>query len=116
NHPHVGLVWDAYNMWSVTKESPAQVYGSLKNYIKHTHIKDARLINDKEQFVLLGTGDSAIFEAIDILAKNKFSGYYSFEWEKLWHPEIDAPEIAIADYPKAMQRHFQKPPHISTLN
>ncbi|MEO8710930.1 MAG: sugar phosphate isomerase/epimerase family protein [Parafilimonas sp.] len=114
-HAHVGMVWDAYNMWSVTKEHPESVYAALKNYIKHTHIKDARLINGKEQYVLLGTGDSAIFEAINVLAKNKFPGYYSFEWEKLWHPEIDEPEIALADYPKAMQRHFQKPPHISTL-
>jgi sugar phosphate isomerase/epimerase len=115
-HPHVGLVWDAYNMWSVTKEPPQIVYDSLKNYIRHTHIKDARLINGEEQYVLLGTGDSAIFEAIDILAKNKFPGYYSFEWEKLWHPEIDDPATAIADYPKAMQRHFQKPENISKLN
>jgi sugar phosphate isomerase/epimerase len=105
-HEHVGMVWDAYNMWSVTKEPPASVYDALKKYIKHTHIKDAKLINGKEQYVLLGTGDSAIFEAIDILAKNNYKGYYSFEWEKLWHPEIDDPEIAIADYPKAMQKYF----------
>ena len=106
-HKHVGLVWDAYNMWSVTKEPPADVYAALKEYIRHTHIKDAKTINGKEQYVLLGTGDSAIFEAIDILAKNNYSGYYSFEWEKLWHPEIDDPEVAIADYPKAMERHFK---------
>src|SRR5882672_7552398 len=74
-HAHTGLVWDAYNMWSITKESPASAYEALKKYIKHTHIKDARQINGKEQYVLLGTGDSYIFEAIDILAKNKFPGY-----------------------------------------
>jgi sugar phosphate isomerase/epimerase len=107
DHPNVGLVWDAYNMWSVTKEPPVQVYASLKKYIRHTHIKDAKLINGKEQYVLLGTGTSPIFEAVDALAKDHYSGYYSFEWEKLWHPEIDEPEIAIADYPKVMQRHFE---------
>jgi sugar phosphate isomerase/epimerase len=105
-HEHVGMVWDAYNMWSVTKESPVSVYAALKKYIRHTHIKDAKLVNGKEQYVLLGTGDSPIFEAVDMLAKNNYSGYYSFEWEKLWHPEIDDPEVAIADYPKAMQKHF----------
>jgi len=105
-HKHVGLIWDAYNMWSVTKESPADVYAYLKNYIRHTHIKDAKEIDGKERYVLLGTGNSPIFEAVDLLAKNNYTGYYSFEWEKLWHPEIDAPEIAIADYPKAMQQHF----------
>jgi predicted xylose isomerase-like sugar epimerase len=45
-----------------------------------------------------------ISQAIKLLAKDGYKGYYSFEWEKLWHPEIDAPEIALADYPKAMKR------------
>jgi sugar phosphate isomerase/epimerase len=107
NHPHVGLVWDAYNMWSVTKEPPAQVYSSLKNYIHHAHIKDAKEINGKEEYVLLGEGTSPIFEAVDLLAKNNYTGYYSFEWEKLWHPEIADSATAIADYPKKMKAHFK---------
>lgn len=107
NHPHIGLVWDAYNMWSVTKEPPAQVYASLKNYIRHAHIKDAKLINGKEEYVLLGEGTSPIFEAVDLLAKNNYTGYYSFEWEKLWHPEIGDSSVAIADYPKKMRAHFK---------
>jgi len=114
-HKHVGLVWDAYNMWSITKESPASAYAALKKYIRHAHVKDARQVNGKEQYVLLGTGISPIFEAVDILVKNKFRDYFSFEWEKLWHPEIDEPEIAIADYPKAMALHFQNHRSISTL-
>jgi hypothetical protein len=48
-----------------------------------------------------------IFEAIDALAKSGYKGYYSFEWEKLWHPEILEPEVALADYPKAMKKHFE---------
>ena len=51
--------------------------------------------------------EAPIFEAIDILAKNDYKGYYSFEWEKMWHPEIEEPEIALADYPKAMREHFK---------
>ena len=41
---NVGLVWDVVNMWSVTKEPPAQVYQALKKYIYYTHIKDADLV------------------------------------------------------------------------
>jgi len=108
NHPHVGLVWDAYNMWSVTKEEPAQVYAGLKNYIRHAHIKDAKLINGKDEYVFLGEGTSPIFEAVDLLAKNNYQGYYSFEWEKLWHPEIADSATAIADYPKKMSTHFKQ--------
>lgn len=108
NHPDVGLVWDVVNMWSVTKEPPEQVYARLKKYIHHTHIKDLVFTNGKEEYTLLGKGTTPIFAAIDLLAKNRFKGYFSFEWEKLWHPEIAAPEVALADYPKAMKEHFRK--------
>ena len=106
NTPNVGLVWDVCNMWIATKEPPNEVYAILKPYIRHTHIKDLKIVNDKEEYVLLGTGIVPIFQAIDLLYKNKFPGYYSFEWEKLWHPEILEPQIALADYPVAMKKHF----------
>jgi sugar phosphate isomerase/epimerase len=106
-HPNVGLVWDIVNMWSVTKESPAEVYARLKKYIHHTHIKDLKFVDGKEQYVLMGKGETPIFEAIDILAKDGYKGYYSFEWEKRWHPEIAEPEVALADYPKVMKQHFK---------
>jgi sugar phosphate isomerase/epimerase len=104
--PHVGLVWDIVNMWSITKEQPAVVYEKLKNYIHHTHIKDLKMVDGKEHYTLVGKGESPIFEAIDILAKNNYKGYYSFEWEKMWHPEIEDSETALSDYPKAMMQHF----------
>ncbi len=106
--PNVGLVWDVCNMWIVTKESPEEVYATLKPYIRHTHIKDLKIENGKEEYVLLGTGIVPIFQAIDLLYKNNYPGYYSFEWEKLWHPEILDPQIALADYPLAIKKHFQQ--------
>ncbi|HEU5051725.1 MAG TPA: sugar phosphate isomerase/epimerase family protein [Hanamia sp.] len=103
---HTGLVWDITNMWSVTKEPPEEVYKRLKKYICHTHVKDLKMENGKEHYVLLGQGEVPIFTAIDALRKGGYKGYYSFEWEKLWHPEIADPEIAIADYSKVMLKHF----------
>jgi len=108
NHPKVGLVWDVTNMWTITKEPPAQVYSLLKKYIHHTHIKDAKLADGGPQYQLMGKGEVPIFAALDILNKDRYKGYYSFEWEKLWHPEIAEPEVALADYPKAMNAHFGK--------
>lgn len=103
---NVGLVWDVANMWTVTKEQPTKVYQQLKKFIRHTHIKDARLVDGKPQYTLLGQGDVPIFEAIEALSKGGYRGYYSFEWEKLWHPEIAEPQIALADYPVVMEKHF----------
>lgn len=106
-HPHVGLVWDVANMWTVTREPPAEAWQALQQYIHHTHIKDARLVGGKPQYTLLGQGEVPIFEAINALQRGGYKGYYSFEWEKLWHPDLAAPEIALADYPKAMKKHFK---------
>lgn len=102
-HPHAGLVWDVSNMWSVTREKPASVWQQLKKYIRHTHIKDARIVDGKPGYTLLGEGEVPVAAAIAELIRGGYQGYFSFEWEKLWHPELAAPEIAIAHYPKAMR-------------
>jgi sugar phosphate isomerase/epimerase len=107
-HPNSGLVWDVANMWTITKEAPAEVYARLKQYVKHTHIKDAKLSGGKIDYVFLGRGEVPIFEAIDVLSKNDYKGYYSFEWEKLWHPEIAEPELAFADYSQVMLTYFDR--------
>ncbi|MEP6596189.1 MAG: sugar phosphate isomerase/epimerase family protein [Ginsengibacter sp.] len=106
-HPHVGLVWDVVNMWTITKEPPAEVYQKLKKYIRHTHIKDATIVDGKVHDAFLGKGEVPIFVAVDALSNGGYKGYYSFEWEKLWHPEIEEPEIAFADYSKVMMEHFK---------
>ena len=106
-HSNTGMIWDVTNMWTITKENPARVYERLKKYIHHTHIKDAKLVDGKPQYALLGQGEVPIFEAIDLLSKGDYKGYYSFEWEKLWHPEIAEPEVALADYPAVMKKHFK---------
>jgi sugar phosphate isomerase/epimerase len=105
-HPNTGMIWDVCNMWTITKESPSEAYKVLHPYIKHTHIKDAKLTGNDVHYVLLGTGEVPIFEAIDALHNGGYKGYYIFEWEKLWHPEIGEPDIALADYTRVMKAHF----------
>ena len=100
NHKQVGLVWDFFNMWSITKEPPAHVYATLKKYILHTHIKDAILLDAGEKYTLLGQGNAPVKEALHALKTGGYTGYYSFEWEKHWHPEIEDPEIAIPHFAK----------------
>jgi sugar phosphate isomerase/epimerase len=103
NHPQTGLVWDIINMWAVTKETPIQVYPKLKPYIRHTHIKDCRMIDGKIKYTFVGRGESPIFQAIDLLRKGGYEEFYSFEWEKLWHPELEEPEVAFKEYVSAMR-------------
>jgi sugar phosphate isomerase/epimerase len=107
NHTNVGLVWDFFNMWSVTKESPTYMYTQLKKYIFHTHIKDAMLTEKGETYTLLGEGNAPVREALLALKKGGYAGYYSFEWEKLWHPEIQEPEIAFPQFRKTFDTFWK---------
>jgi sugar phosphate isomerase/epimerase len=100
NHPKVGLIWDFFNMWVVTKESPKEVFDTLGKYIKHVHIKDANLVDGKPAYCLIGQGVAPLREAMDSLKRANYKGYYSFEWEKKWHPEIQDPEIALPHFAK----------------
>lgn len=106
-HKHAGLVWDVANMWTITGEDPVEVYKQLKPFIRHVHVKDAKKSGDKLEYTLLTKGEVPIMKAIDAMAKDGYDGYYSFEWEKLWHPEIAEPEIALADFPLVMKKHFR---------
>jgi len=105
-HPNVGLIWDIVNMWADASESPALVYQTLKPYIRHVHVKDARIVAGKHQYVQVGQGEAPLRAAIDVLKAGSYEGYYSFEWEKLWHPEIEDPERVIPQYPAAMKAYF----------
>jgi len=106
-HPNVGIGWDVANMYFATKEWPPDVYARLKKYIRIIHVKDLKLVDGTPQSALMGKGDTPIFETIDAMAKDGFKGYFSFEWEKYWHPEILEPEVVLADYAKVMKEHFK---------
>lgn len=108
NPKNTGLIWDVSNMWTVTKEDPSEVYAAIKQYVYHVHIKDAKLNEGKLNYVFLGKGDVPIMNAIDLLVQNNYKGYYSFEWEKLWHPEIAEPAEAFADFANTMNSHLEK--------
>ncbi|MBC6491350.1 sugar phosphate isomerase/epimerase family protein [Flavihumibacter stibioxidans] len=107
NHPQVALVWDVTNMWTITGEDPVEMYGKLKPYIRHVHVKDATKAGGKLNYTFLGKGEVPIMKAIAALRDDRYKGFYSFEWEKLWHPEIAEPDIALADYPAAIKQQFQ---------
>lgn len=105
-HEKVGLIWDVYNMWKVTKEDPEGVYEMLRPYVHLVHLKDGPDKDGKIPYTALGKGLAPIKKAIQVLKSNNYAGFYSFEWEKLWHPALDEPEIALADFPRYMRSHF----------
>jgi len=101
-HPNVGLIWDIFNMWSVTKETPREVYDLLGKYIRHVHIKDAVREGEKWRYVQVGQGVAPLKEAMSALIKGGYDGYFAFEWEKKWHPTIPEPKEVFPEFPRAI--------------
>src|ERR1051325_2577306 len=99
--PAVALLGDAHHTFVSGKEAPEDTVRQLGSYIRHTHLKDsvpAGPDGRDRRYVLTGTGEVPVRRQIEALAKTGYRGYYSFEWEKRWHPEIEEPEIAIAQF------------------
>ena len=98
--PAVQLLWDAHHTFVAGKEQPEDTVRQLGRYIRHTHLKDSvpAATAGGRRYVLTGTGEVPVRRQIEALVKIGYRGYYSFEWEKRWHPDIAEPEVAIAQF------------------
>jgi sugar phosphate isomerase/epimerase len=105
--PHVGLLWDAHNTFVEGKEDPAITVSQLAKYIRHTHLKDSGTKHGQDHYVLTGRGDVPVKRQVELLVAAGYSGCYSFEWEKVWHPDIEEPEVAIADFARVMRQYLE---------
>lgn len=99
---HVGLLWDAHHTFATSNEDPEFTVAQLGSWIRHTHLKDSTGSGEDRKYVLTGLGNVPVQRQIDALRKIGYKGFYCFEWEKAWHPDLEDPEIAIADYARVV--------------
>jgi sugar phosphate isomerase/epimerase len=124
-HPRVGVLWDTHHPWRFYGEPIGETYGRLKPWIRHTHWKDSIVQEEKDlstegraaeaharglmsghrsaHYVLFGTGEFPAAETLQLLAEGGYRGWYSLEWEKAWHPDLDDPEVALPPFPAALR-------------
>jgi sugar phosphate isomerase/epimerase len=98
NSQHVALLWDAHHTYATGGEDPEFTVKQLGKWIRHTHLKDSVASADGRKYVLTGRGTVPVKKQIEALQAIGYTGYLCFEWEKVWHPDLEEPEIAIADY------------------
>ncbi len=102
--PHVGLLWDAHHTFVSGKEDPEFTVRKVGSFIRHTHLKDSVPTADGRRYVLTGRGDVPVRRQVEVLTASGYTGCYTFEWEKVWHPDLEAPEIAFADFADFMRK------------
>jgi sugar phosphate isomerase/epimerase len=106
NSDAFALLWDAHHTFVTAGEQPADTYAKLGRWIRHTHLKDSKPEGAERRYVLTGTGEVPVKEQVKVLAGAKYPGYYCFEWEKKWHPDIEEPEVAFPHYAKVMAEYL----------
>ena len=104
-HPAFGIIWDIMHTDRAYGDKWDPVYRLIRPFIRHVHIKD-HLRDSTPPFarVLLGHGHIPIDDIVHRLEKDGYRGYYSLEWEKLWNPQIEEPEIAFPQFAEYMKR------------
>ena len=122
--PAVGVLWDTHHPWRFHEEPIADTWTALKKWTRHTHWKDsvtrppvaddtmteqiaaeiaaaaklAHATNSGHQhadYALFGGGEFPARECLSRLLADGYSGWFSIEWEKMWHPQIEVPEVAV---------------------
>lgn len=104
-----GILWDVQHSDKTCGDDFMPFYQLIKPKLKHVHIKDyQRGENGQFKLCMLGEGDIPLEKIIKQLQDDKYKGYFSFEWEKKWHPELAEPELAFPAFVTYMNRLDQK--------
>ena len=115
--PAARVLWDIHHTFR-SGETPTQSVALLGSAIAHVHVKDGRpriVCGQGEQssepgtweLCLLNEGTVPLREAFSALRRSGYDGPLSLEWEKLWHPEIAEPEIALPQAAPLLHRFWQ---------
>lgn len=105
------ILWDAHHTFVAGHEAPGDTYAALGRWVRHTHLKDSKATGpgvEDRRYVLTGTGEVPVKSQVQVLAKAGYAGYYCFEWEKKWHPEIEEPEVAFPHYARTMTDYLKE--------
>ncbi len=94
----VGIIWDPANAFAHNGEVPV-ILPQMASHIRHAHLKDLKRTSQNAfHYMLAGEGEFPLETMFASLAGIGFDGFISFEWEKLWNPELAAPEIALPHF------------------
>lgn len=128
DHPHVAVLWDTHHPWRFHGEPIAETWRQLKPWTRHAHWKDSVLLTDADHkpesaaakeaaalassinqghqhadYVLFGGGEFPARECLRVMTAGGYDGWHSLEWEKMWHPDLLGPEVALPLFPLKMR-------------
>ncbi|MDR0495843.1 MAG: sugar phosphate isomerase/epimerase [Treponema sp.] len=96
------LLWDISHTDAVYEDNFMEFYKPMKHLIVHTHIRD-QIRGEKgnestNKTCFVGEGQIPVKAIVRQLLADGYGGYFSFEWEKKWQPELPEPELAFPGF------------------
>lgn len=118
--PTVGILWDTHHPWRFCGEELTETFDRIGKWVRHTHWKDSVAERSRPKatagddaarqahslmsghreanYVLFGEGEFSSRHCLQLLSNAGYQGWYSLEWEKMWHPELDEPDVALPHF------------------
>lgn len=97
-----GVLWDVHHTVRFGSESPVETFAALGTYVKHVHLKDSVMRGSRVEYRMMGYGDVPVADAVTLLDRAGFDGFFSLEWVKRWNPDLQEPGIVFAHYKNYM--------------
>jgi sugar phosphate isomerase/epimerase len=101
-----GVLWDTHNPYRQSQEPPALTWLNLGRFVEGTHWKDSIPAPERKEgyaYTHFGAGDLPLQEMLQLLKNAQYTGWLTFEWEKIWHPELPEPEVAFPIFVSGMR-------------
>ncbi len=98
---HFGIIWDIQHSHRAYGVDFMPFYNLIKPYVHHMHIKD--FVFETGKCVMMGHGDIPVRAIVRAILADGYNGYFSFEWEKKWHPDIEEPDEAFPQFVEYMR-------------
>lgn len=102
---HIAALWDLHAPYRLAGESAQDTITRLGAHIKHVHIKDTAVIDDKIEYCLIGEGTLPIADMMLALRSINYDGFISLEWNPEYMPELDDLEIILSHFVTYMNRY-----------
>ncbi len=99
-----GVLWDIHHTVRFGSESPVETFAALGTYVKHVHLKDSVMRGSRVEYRMMGYGDIPVDDAVKLLYRAGYDGFFSLEWVKRWNPDLQEPGIVFAHYKSYMDQ------------
>lgn len=109
--PAVGALWDVHHPFRFCSEAPEATWREIGAWVLYTHVKDSLPDPSRPggfRYCRTGSGTVPLGEIVQVLARGAYEGYLTFEWEALWHPELEPPDEAFPQHLRAMREIVEK--------